>query len=176
MSRPNIRDRLARKFPGITESNFDVTSPVDYDYNCIAWALGNRDFVCWPKPELVDGNPLGGYFWPYTAPLEESLEAFVKAFRLFGYEPCESELHEPGYEKVAIYVEGGRVPTHAARQLDNGRWSSKLGPSHDVEHDSLELLTGKDYGLVGLIMRRPLQQPGAKQARIQDRVGGNIAR
>jgi hypothetical protein len=154
MSQPTSEERLTRKFRDLNKSNFKVTSPQDGEYNCIAWAFGRDDLVWWPVPTLSDGNPLGGYYWPYGVSLDDSLEAFIEAFRQFGYEPCESDDLEPGYEKIAIYVGANRMPTHAARQLENGNWSSKLGPSHDIEHSSLAVLTGKDYGLVGQIMRR----------------------
>ncbi|MCI0637958.1 MAG: hypothetical protein L0Y72_23715 [Gemmataceae bacterium] len=41
------------------------------------------------------------------------------------------------------------MPTHAARQLPTGRWSSKLGPSEDIEHD-LHALEGEIYGTIAL--------------------------
>ena len=34
------------------------------------------------------------------------------------------------------------VPTHAARQLANGWWTSKLGPSFDIEHIDLNAIAG----------------------------------
>ena len=30
---------------------------------------------------------------------------------------------EPGFEKIALYADNSGKPTHAARQLDNGRWT-----------------------------------------------------
>ena len=46
------------------------------------------------------------------------------------------------------------MPTHAARQFPGGRWTSKLGPAEDIEHE-LEELAGPLYGEVVLILRRP---------------------
>ena len=71
---------------------------------------------------------------------------------------CEDGNLEPGYEKVAIYAMDGE-PTHAARQLQNGWWTSKLGKYEDIDHDSLEELQGYgfgDYGRVAVFMARPL--------------------
>jgi hypothetical protein len=60
---------------------------------------------------------------------------------------------ENGYEKVAIYTLNG-VPTHAARQLPNGNWTSKLGSEIDIEHNSLDCLNGTVYGKAEIIMKR----------------------
>jgi hypothetical protein len=62
---------------------------------------------------------------------------------------------EPGIEKVAIYAD---LPadswTHAARQLPNGRWTSKLGDFEDIEHDTPEGLAGNVYLSLAYIMKR----------------------
>ncbi len=47
------------------------------------------------------------------------------------------------------------VPEHAARQLANGRWTSKLGRAEDIEHQ-LHDLEGEVYGTVALLMKRLL--------------------
>ena len=56
-----------------------------------------------------------------------------------------------GFEKVAIYG-FGFFYTHAARQLPNGKWSSKLGKAEDIEHDSPDDVAGGVYGEVVLFM------------------------
>jgi hypothetical protein len=45
------------------------------------------------------------------------------------------------------------IPAHAARQLDNGKWTSQLGKAEDVEHDSL-MLPILNYGQPVLFLRR----------------------
>ena len=70
----------------------------------------------------------------------------------FGYEECNTPDLEHGYRKVAIYAKDG-IPTHAARQLDSGKWTSKLGKAEDVEHDAL-MLPYLSYGLSVLFLRR----------------------
>ena len=44
--------------------------------------------------------------------------------------------------------------THAARQLPNGKWTSKLGRDIDIEHDSVDDIAGSVYGEVLRLMRR----------------------
>jgi len=58
-----------------------------------------------------------------------------------------------GAGRVALYAAADGVPTHAARQLSGGRWSSKLGRGQDIEHD-LRALEGADYGKVVQLLRR----------------------
>ena len=55
----------------------------------------------------------------------------------------------------ALFADAADRPTHAAKQLPNGRWTSKLGRSQDVEH-TLEGLEGSAYGRARLVMRRPV--------------------
>ena len=57
---------------------------------------------------------------------------------------CDNADLEAGFEKIAIYQLAG-VPTHAARQLDDGSWTSKLGALEDVQHP-LDGLRVEDYG------------------------------
>jgi hypothetical protein len=86
--------------------------------------------------------------------LEETLDAFVAAFATLGYVPCSGEEPENGFEKVALFARGG-MPTHAARQLSDGRWTSKLGLREDIEHD-LHAVSGDLYGTVVLVLKRPI--------------------
>jgi hypothetical protein len=79
-------------------------------------------------------------YWPEGVPRSETVEAFIQAYRTLGYEICDSPALEPGVEKIAIYVNNrvDREPTHAARQLPSGKWTSKLGRAEDIEHDALQ--------------------------------------
>ena len=62
-------------------------------------------------------------------PREETLDAFIQAYAKPGYQPCENEELEPAYEKIALFASSNGVPTHAARQLQNGGWTSKARAS-----------------------------------------------
>lgn len=85
---------------------------------------------------------------------EESLAAFKAAFTTIGYGECDHESIEPGYEKVAFFASVAGVPTHAARQLASGLWTSKLGQLERIEHE-LRDLEGDSYGRVAMVMKRP---------------------
>lgn len=81
------------------------------------------------------------------------MEAFVEAFKLLGYETCDDAGLEVGYEKLAVYA-NSEGPTHVARQLATGRWTSKLGAWQDIEHATLADLEDSDYGSARIFMRR----------------------
>lgn len=133
-------------FPNIQSQGFRATSPATPDYNCIGWAAGEDDRFWWPRPEP-------DYYWPPGVPREVTLSAFVAAFSTLGYAVCKTPSLEKGYEKIAIYADSAGLPTHAARQLPSGRWTSKLGCNVDIEH-TLMGITGPEYGTVKKYMRR----------------------
>jgi hypothetical protein len=82
------------------------------------------------------------------------MPAFVAAYATLGFTPSTNSNLEPTVIKVAIYARSG-IPTHAARQLPNGNWTSKLGLSEDIEHP-LAGLVGDIYGDVAVILARPI--------------------
>jgi hypothetical protein len=137
-------------FPGLHGREYQETSPATRKYNCIAWAAG--DTTQWWWPEKADASE--DTYWPPHVPPEKTLDAFRDAFGTLGYVVCNDDRLEAGYEKVALFALQS-VPKHAARQLPNGRWTSKLGESEDIEH-ALHDLTGMVYGSVVLVMKRPL--------------------
>ena len=86
------------------------------------------------------------------------MEAFIQAYQLLGYEVGDTPSLEPGIQKIAIYTNYGNIPTHVARQLPNGNWSSKLGSYEDIEYTTLESLTGDQpaYGKIACYMAKEL--------------------
>ncbi len=142
-------------FPGLRGTAFWTTSPKDPVYTCIAWAAGETQKWWWPDLEVVK-------FWPSGIDRAETREAFEKAFASPGYTTCETDAPEEGFEKIALFADQQAIPTHAARQLPGGRWSSKLGELEDIEHD-LRALEGTEYGLVVLLMKRALPRPSTTE-------------
>jgi hypothetical protein len=132
-------------FPNLAPTGYVTTSPATFTYNCIAWAAGVTDDWWWP-------DPMGVSSWPASARREETVSAFEEAFQTMGYVSATNDTLELGFEKVALYALAG-TPKHAARQLPNGRWTSKLGELEDVEH-TLEGLNGTWYGSVVSILKR----------------------
>ena len=126
-------------------SDYMVTSPVSEEYNCFAWSL-EEDDRRW--------DPHEDYYWPPNIERELSIKTIIQIYEAFGYETCNTGTLEAGYEKIAIYADSTGELTHVARQLLNGRWTSKLGRFEDIEHGSVDDLTGPLYGQVVMYMRR----------------------
>ena len=146
-----MSERLQAIFAGLRTSAFRVTSPADPVYNCFAWAAGSVTDWWWP----LDNVPR--CYWPPEVPREITLDAFCAAFLTLGYIRCADETHEPGFDRLALFADAHGVPTHAARQLPSGRWTSKLGQAEDIEHE-LRALEGEIYGAVVLFLKRPASE------------------
>src|SRR5690348_11989036 len=127
---------LESLFPHLARRRYGVTSPQSQNYNCIAWAASETHRKWWPL----------GAHWPDDVPREETIDAFIRAFAKRGYQPCDTGRFENGYEKVVIYVDSADTPTHMARQLASGTWTSKLGDLEDIEHATPHELEGQNYG------------------------------
>lgn len=130
-------------------SGIIVTSPEDTHYNCIAWAAEDTQRFWWPR---------GGY-WPAGIARLETIASFIAAYASLRYQVCDSDECENDFQKIAIFAKSDGTPTHVARQLADGRWTSKLGKSYDIEHDLHTLTTdipqlATIYGNVVTIMRR----------------------
>jgi hypothetical protein len=151
-----VTKKLRRLFPKLFGGRYRLTSGRTKRYNCIAWAAGHDD--AWWDASL-DG------YWPPGILDDGSVEAVIQLFQSFGF-TCtmlNDVSLEQGVLKVAIYGDDQGY-THAARQLPDGQWSSKLGKLQDIEHDSLDALTsaagrmGTDedqaYGVLVQIMRK----------------------
>lgn len=117
-------------------------------YNCIAWAAGDTQRWWWPS--LCQ-------YWPNTEDKQgpPEVEKFERMFQNdFGYTRCKTGRHRSGYEKIAIWADyQWDTVTHASRQLRNGKWTSKCGPSFLVMHPCHKgLSTG--YGRIVRFMER----------------------
>jgi hypothetical protein len=102
----------------------------------------------WPSSEL----------WPYDKISRNlNIDGFKKLYNLYGYQECDSDKYEEGFDKIAFYSKYDE-PTHACKQFGN-MWRSKLGCSVIIEHE-LEWISGNTddaYGEVVFIMKRRLK-------------------
>lgn len=140
---------IRQYFPRWRTGFFEETSPYNEDYNCIAWAA--EDTKNWWEPD-----PGGYLYWPPGTTRDYTLAAYIEAYETLGYGKCDSAEYETGYRKLAIYVNDFGRPTHAARQLPDGLWTSKCGKLEDVKHE-LHTLEGQipSYGKAFCFMKRP---------------------
>lgn len=140
--------RLEELFPGLTPDTYHVTSAATRRYNCVAWDAGDSSRWWWPVADATEA------FWPPNIAREETLVAFREAFATLGYVACAEESQTSATEKVAIFANDQGIPLHVARQLPNGRWTSKFGELEDAEH-ALHDIEGDEYGKVAVVLKRP---------------------
>lgn len=124
-----------------------VTSMATGNYNCIAWALEDTTHFYWTGPKEH-------FYWPDDLSREESMASFIQLFAKHGYTICSNALKEKGFTKIALFAKDG-LPTHAARQLPNGLWTSKLGILEDVRH-TLSAISDGIYGSVALLFKKKI--------------------
>jgi hypothetical protein len=141
-----MREVIRQLFPRLRDDQAEITSPPDFRYNCVAWAAGDVSRWWWPTEPTVA-------YWPDGVAREETVWHFIEAFATLGYEAAATGNHEPEIEKVAIFA-SKEIPTHMARQLPNGSWTSKLGSLEDISHHDINSLSGSDYGEVAVFLQR----------------------
>lgn len=134
-------------FPRLAAEGYEITSAATDDYNCIGYAAGDTS-NWWSHKK--------GYRWP-NATRTPLIQGLIEVFQGLQFEHCEEAGFEDGFQKVALYAKGDRWK-HAAVQLPNGEWSSKLGPDEDIRHLTPESLNSDAYGEVHCIMRRPISE------------------
>jgi hypothetical protein len=124
-------------FPDL--GNWEKTSCATSDYNCYAFAVEDQD-------RWWDPTPTDMYYWPKGAPLNHSLSTFFDIYRSYGYEHCTDGSLKADVEKIVIYENSGGGCNHVARQLPDGRWTSKMGTDEDIAHTTPECLKNTSYG------------------------------
>lgn len=143
-----LDDEMRDTFPNLGD-DYRPTSTPTRAYNCIAWAAGDNSR--WWEPPL----PGTWHFWPSAASQGYGINDLRSAYEAVGFEVCEEAAVERDVDKVALYGDHAGLYKHAARQLANGRWTSKLGEGEDIEHASPHELESDEYGTVVGFMKRP---------------------
>ena len=144
MDTPSWADLLVEAFPNLASEGFETVGQASELYNCIAYVAEDTSKWWWPD---------GTNYWPPWATLDTKMESLKEALAGLGYEQCDDSDPEDGYQKVALYEIQGRFQ-HAAVQMSNGRWRSKMGQGPVVEHRNPESLSGGPYGNPKVFMRR----------------------
>ena len=141
---PNWAQALISAFPNLANEEFKIIGDPTDQYNCIAYAAGDSTKWWWPD---------GINYWPSWATLDNRMESLKEVFAGQGYEQCHNSTAEEGYQKVALYGFPGGFE-HAALQMPNGPWRSKMGQGPIIEHHSPESLSDGMYGSPTIYMRR----------------------
>ncbi|MXZ92075.1 MAG: hypothetical protein F4Z05_11465 [Chloroflexi bacterium] len=139
---------LIAAFPRLASEGFEIVGEPTTQYNCIAYAAGYASDWWWPD---------GINYWPPWATPTERTESLIEVFDGLGYEQCDDSHAETGYQKVALYEEEGEMK-HAAVQMSDGAWRSKMGQGPLIEHRSPESLSGGIYGDATVYMRRAVNE------------------
>ena len=147
MATPNERRLLIRKFPNLAREEFEIIEQASGQYNCIAYAAGDTSQPWSDEP---------GDYWPPQVARNPTVQGLENLFRRLGYQKCRGGRPEVGYQKVALYGSKG-LWEHAALQMPNGRWRSKLGTGPLIEHETPRGLSGETYGRPQVYMRRRIQ-------------------
>ena len=138
---------LENIFPNLALNVYELTSPETPFYNCIAWSVGDNTKWWWPD---------GINYWPDNIPCVATVESFRLMYESFDFVVCDNFEIEAGFEKIALYVNPlTKQPTHASRQLSDGKWTSKLGRLKDISHNTLGGVEGAVYGVPFIFMKRP---------------------
>lgn len=136
-------------FPSARMEGYRVTSSETSSYNCVAWALSDKEKWWQPFPSETD------QFWPESVPESYDAVDFAEMYKIVGgYQESDSIELEEGFEKIAIYADKRNEFRHVARQLENGKWTSKLGDWEDIEHNTLKALESPQYGSVKILLKR----------------------
>ena len=141
---------LEEFFPNLAGSGYEITDEASGVYNCIAWALG----ITSEPWDALDPDA----YWPPSLARNDLVFTVMQLFADEGYSLCDDDAVEPSYEKIAIYAFIGHF-THVAKQLPDGRWTSKMGKGDRITHPSPSNLAKGIYGNVHCIMRRPSATP-----------------
>jgi hypothetical protein len=140
---------LEKIFTELAAAGYSPKSEKSGGYNCIAYAAGD-------ETRKWAGYRDAGYYWPAGAKEGHTLDALMSAFEQLEYAVCDSDVLESEYEKVALYVDKDGLWTHAAKQCEDGQWTSKLGNLEDIIHRTPQAVAGLDpaYGEVACFMKR----------------------
>jgi len=79
-----------KNFPNLTRELYEVTEDETDDYNCIAFAAGDKTRWWWP-------DPWGQYYWPIQK-RDETVEAFMQMFESLDYKKCKCSLRSRRFE------------------------------------------------------------------------------
>ena len=165
MASSSARRSILHAFPQLGRE-FRITSRATPVYNCAAWALQDAHRWWWP---------LGRHYWPPNCPREETVAAFKIAFQSRGFSEGETCDYQDAIEKIVLFADKDGVPTHVARQLSNGRWTSKLGVREDISHGLAQGCEGDLYGNIALVMSRPIAGRSSRRERREDGADGELS-
>ncbi|KAB2922014.1 MAG: hypothetical protein F9K22_12665 [Bacteroidetes bacterium] len=135
-------------WPNLYDTSYRETSLETIEYNCAAFAIGRTDIV-------VDSY---GYWWPDDLVRDHKIESYAEFFKKYGFiETANGDL-ELGFDKICLFADGGGLFTHVAIQQSSGYWKSKMGDYEDIEHYTVNAVSGRLYGSPQIYMKRKTEK------------------
>lgn len=145
------KEYYKKLFPLLNDYELINNSESD-NYNCISHTLGIKDKWSWSydKNEIYEYDY--DHYWPVRCELTK--ESFDDFYEYHGFEKIKllDFSYNPKYTKVVLYTNNG-VPTHAAIQINEFFWESKIGMFGILRHDLFEI-ENDVYGEVTQIYRK----------------------
>ena len=144
----DIRTDIEKWFSNIVGKPYNIIKTFTFDeniFNCVSYTLNISTDWMWTNDPT----------WPKEIPKNLGIVSFKMLYEKYGYNICESDSYERGYDKIAFYAKGD-VPLHAAKQYEH-IWRSKINTTI-VEHE-LDWLCGNgeyEYGDIVFIMKRKI--------------------
>lgn len=112
--------------------SFDVLGPANRKYDSFAWGLNVLDAWVWPGTSVEDFDRLAADLgYRRQKGLDYTLSKNMDKLVLYGKKRADSTVE----------------PSHLARQLADGSWSSKLGALPLIRHATPEDLSGSTCGV-----------------------------
>ncbi len=141
----DTRNYLTEKsFPNSFKEPFEITSPKTSEYNCLAWALD--DNTKWYESD-------DDYYWFNGIARNNTLNTIQAIFENLGFQRTDNIEFQLGIERIALFSKDNDECLHLASQIDNDKWTSKLGSSYDVIH-SLKSIENGIYGKAVVFLER----------------------
>jgi len=137
---------IEKSFPNSYKEPFEITSSETPDYNCLAWAL--NDNSKWYESD-------DDYFWFNDIARDNLLTTIQKIFENLGFHQTNFAKYQIDYERIALFSIDNNECSHLARQIDEDKWTSKLGSSYDVNH-SIKSIENGIYGNAVIFLERKL--------------------
>ena len=153
MSLPSRDDAIETLFPEFVSgySWYEIASPPDDRYNCMAFAVGDTT----QKWSPIKGDNERGFYWPFE-PMDDHFANCMAVFKLEGYKQCDHGAPEDGFDKVALFISDWGDVSHVAFQPEGtDHWLSKLGEWYDIRHEKVDAVSGSLYGWPGIFLSRP---------------------
>ena len=146
------KEYYRKLFPLLTDYEL-IQNSENNKYNCVSHTLNIKDKWIWPY--LEDEIYIRKYNSYWTVKNEISKESFDEFYEYHGFEKLDllDFFYDPKYIKVALYTNKG-IPTHAAIQVDEFFWESKIGELGIIKHDLFEI-EDDVYGKVTQIYKKP---------------------